>query len=203
MPNTRLLAKSKFVRGKGMVHGTTQQQIVKAADDLFYRQGFEHTSFTDIAKVVNISRGNFYHHFKTKDDILNAVIMARLDRTQQMLVDWEEEGATPKDRIKSYIRILLTNWALIKDYGCPVGTLCTELAKLNHASRDEANKVFTLFRVWLRKQFSLLGHTEDADRLAMHVLSWSQGVATLGNAFDDFKYVQQEVDKMCGWLDAL
>jgi AcrR family transcriptional regulator len=186
-----------------MAHGVTRKQIVEAADDLFYRQGFEHTSFADIAKVVNISRGNFYHHFKTKDDILDAVIKTRLDRTQHMLADWEGEGATPKDRIKSYIKILLTNWSMIKDYGCPVGTLCTELAKLNHASKAEANKVFTLFRLWLKNQFCQLGHMQDADALAMHVLSWSQGVATLGNAFDDYKYVKQEVDKMCDWLDAL
>jgi AcrR family transcriptional regulator len=181
----------------------TRQQIVAAADDLFYRQGFEHTSFADIAKVVNISRGNFYHHFKTKDDILDAVIKTRLDKTENMLADWENRGATPKDRIKCYIRILLTNWTMIKDYGCPVGTLCTELAKLNHASKDEANKVFTLFRLWLKQQFTLLGQEDGADALAMHVLSWSQGVATLGNAFNDLNYVQQEVDKMCDWLDAL
>jgi AcrR family transcriptional regulator len=186
-----------------MGHGATRQQIVEAADDLFYRQGYEHTSFADIAGMVNISRGNFYHHFKTKDDILDAVIKTRLDRTQHMLVDWEEEGATPRDRVKSYINILLTNWSLIKDYGCPVGTLCTELAKLNHASKDEANKVFTLFRVWLGNQFTQLGYRDDADALAMQVLSWSQGVATLGNAFNDFGYVKREVDKMCDWLDSL
>jgi TetR/AcrR family transcriptional regulator, transcriptional repressor for nem operon len=183
--------------------GGTRQQIVQAADDLFYRQGFEHTSFADIAKVVNISRGNFYYHFKTKDEILDAVIKTRLDRTQHMLTDWEEAGATPKDRIKSYLRILLTNWSMIKDFGCPVGTLCTELAKLNHVSRKDANKVFTLFRQWLNNQFAQIGHAKDADALAMHVLSWSQGVATLGNAFDDYKYVKQEVDNMCDWLDAL
>jgi TetR/AcrR family transcriptional repressor of nem operon len=181
----------------------TRQQIVEAADDLIYRQGFEHTSFADIAGVVNISRGNFYHHFKTKDDILDAVIKTRLGRTQQMLVDWEEERATPKDRIKSYIKIILTNWTMIKDYGCPVGTLCTELAKLNHASKVEANRVFTLCRTWLGNQFTQLGHRDDADALAMQVLSWSQGVATLGNAFNDFSYMKREVDKMCDWLDSL
>jgi AcrR family transcriptional regulator len=186
-----------------MVHGETRQQIIKAADDLFYRQGFEQTSFADIANVVNISRGNFYHHFKTKDDILDAVIKARLDNTQHMLTGWEEDGENPKERIKSYIRILLTNWPMIKNYGCPVGTLCTELAKLNHGSKSDANKVFTLFRLWLKNQFIQLGHTQDADALAMRVLSWSQGVATLGNAFDDLKYVKQEVDMMCSWLDSL
>jgi TetR/AcrR family transcriptional repressor of nem operon len=186
-----------------MGHNTTRQQIVEAADDLFYQQGFEHTSLADIATVVNISRGNFYHHFKTKDDILDAVIKIRLDRTQQMLADWEKKGSTPKGRIKSYIKILLTNWSMIKEFGCPVGTLCTELAKLNHTSKAEANKVFTLFRLWLENQFNQIGNTQDSDALAMHVLSWSQGVATLGNAFDDYKFVKLEVDKMCDWLDVL
>ncbi|MDD9913854.1 MAG: helix-turn-helix domain containing protein, partial [Rhodospirillaceae bacterium] len=37
---------------------------------LFYRHGFDHTSFADIAEAVQISRGNFYYHFRTKDDIL-------------------------------------------------------------------------------------------------------------------------------------
>lgn len=186
-----------------MGHGVTRHQIIEAADDLFYRQGFEHTSFADISSLVNISRGNLYHHFKTKDDILDAVIKIRLGRTQHMLTDWEEQGVTPKDHIKSYIKILLTNWPMIKDYGCPVGTLCTELTKLNHGSKAEANKVFTLFRVWLKAQFIELGHVKDADALAMHVLSWSQGVATLGSAFNDLQYVKQEVIKMCDWLDTL
>ncbi|SEQ01711.1 transcriptional regulator, TetR family [Amphritea atlantica] len=186
-----------------MGHGEKRHQIIEAADNLFYRQGFEHTSFADISTLVNISRGNLYHHFKTKDDILDAVIKVRLDRTQQMLTDWEEQAATPEDRIKCYINILLTNWPMIRDYGCPVGTLCTELAKLNHASKAEANKVFTLFRVWLKAQFTQLGYTQNADSLAMHVLSWSQGVATLGNAFDDLQYVRQEVKKMEDWLDDL
>lgn len=181
---------------------TTRQHIVEAADDLFYRQGFEHTSFADIAKVVKISRGNFYHHFKTKDDILDAVIKNRLDATEQMLADWEKQDS-PQARIKSYIQILVTNWAMIKDYGCPVGSLCTEMAKLRHDSKEDANKVFSLFRAWLKHQFILLGHKKNADELALQVLSWSQGVATLGNAFNDFKYVKQEVKRQCEWLDGL
>ncbi len=185
-----------------MNNTSTRQHIVEAADDLFYRQGFAHTSFADIAEVVNISRGNFYHHFKTKDDILDAVIKNRLDRTELILAQWGEQDS-PAARIKSYIEILITNWSMIKDYGCPVGTLCTEMAKLNHSSKEDANKVFTLFRIWLKRQFSLLGHKKKTDELAMQVLSWSQGVATLGNAFNDFKYVKREVKKMYEWLDTL
>ena len=182
---------------------TTRDQIVEAADHLFYRQGYEHTSFSDIADDVEISRGNFYYHFKTKDEILDAVIVARLAYTQRMLDRWDADGKEPRDRIRSFVNMLVANRADIKRYGCPVGTLCTELAKLGHASRDDANKLFTLFRAWLRRQFAALGRAQDADALAMHLLARSQGVATLANAFHDDKFIRQEVQLMCDWLESI
>jgi TetR/AcrR family transcriptional repressor of nem operon len=179
---------------------STRDNIIEAADQLFYRQGYEHTSFADIADAVKISRGNFYYHFKTKDQILDAVINARLANTQAMLDKWEIEGESPEERIRSFIHILIGNRAKIKRYGCPVGTLCTELAKLGHAAQGEANKLFTLFRTWLRRQFTLLGRKADADLLAMHLLARSQGVATLANAFHDEKFIRQEVQLLDDWL---
>jgi len=181
---------------------TTRSQIVEAADRLFYRQGFEHTSFADIADAVQISRGNFYYHFKSKDEILDAVINLRLANTRAMLDRWVIEGTGPADRIRSFIHILLANRADIKRYGCPVGTLSTELAKLGHPAQSEANELFTLFRAWLRRQFELLGRKPDADALAMHVLARSQGVATLANAFHDERFMKREVEEMYAWLDA-
>ena len=181
---------------------TTRDHIVEAADRLFYRRGFEHTSFSDIADVVQISRGNFYFHFKAKDDILDAVIDRRLAETQRMLGQWEAEGKEPADRILSFIHILIANRADIKRYGCPVGTLRAELAKLNHAAQGDANKLFTLFRTWLRRQFLLLGCNDDADARAMHLLARSQGVATLANAFHDEKFIRQEVRQMRDWLNS-
>jgi TetR/AcrR family transcriptional regulator, transcriptional repressor for nem operon len=181
---------------------TTRDHIVEAADQLFYRGGYEHTSFSDIADVVQISRGNFYYHFKTKDEILDAVIDARLAETRTMLEQWEDEASQPADRIRSFIHILIANRADIKRHGCPVGTLCTELAKLDHAAQAEANELFMLFRAWLRRQFVLLGREADADALALHLLARSQGVATLANAFHDDTFIRREVEHMCAWLKA-
>jgi TetR/AcrR family transcriptional repressor of nem operon len=181
---------------------TTRDRIVEAADRLFYRRGYEHTSFSDIADVVKISRGNFYFHFKSKDEILDAVINLRLANTRRKLEQWDSEGKEPAERIRSFIHILIANRADIKRYGCPVGTLCAELAKLNHGSQDEANEPFTLFRTWLRNQFASLGCEEDADTLAMHLLARSQGVATLANAFHDEKFIRREVQQMYDWLSS-
>lgn len=180
----------------------TRSQILEAADQLFYRQGYERTSFADIAAQVRISRGNFYYHFKTKDEILSAVIDLRLNNTRNMLDAWEVQGESPRERIGGFIEMLIMNRAKIMLYGCPVGTLCNELAKLDHAAHVDANKLFTLFREWLQRQFSLLGRETDADALAMHLLARSQGIATLASAFRDESFIRREVTRMYDWLDA-
>lgn len=179
---------------------TTRERIVEAADRLFYRHGYDNTSFADIAENVRISRGNFYHHFKSKDEILQAVIALRLANIRDMLDKWDSAGESPADRIRCFIRILIANQAKIMRFGCPVGTLSSELAKLDHPSQAEAHELFELFRNWLRAQFVLLGRAADADALALHLLARSQGVASLANAFHDEDFIEREVDDMCDWL---
>jgi len=181
---------------------TTRDRIVEAADDLIYRQGYSHTSFSDIAAAVRISRGNFYHHFKSKDAILDAVIDARLSDTELMLDHWEVTGERPQDRIISFIEMMVVNGPLISNYGCPVGTLSTELAKMQHPSGPKAARLFTLFLSWLAGQFISLGRHDDADALAAHLLVWSQGVATLAQALGDENFIDQQVSEMRDWLNS-
>lgn len=180
---------------------STRDQIVITADDLFYRQGFEATSFADIAADVGISRGNFYHHFKTKDAILNAVIDRRLANTETMLEGWETND-DPIKRIRAFVNILIDNRTKIMLHGCPVGTLCAELTKLEHHASSRATEVFSLFQRWLIKQFEAHG-CPKADVLAMHLLARSQGIAALANAFRDEAFIRREVNELYAWLDGV
>ena len=183
-----------------MSANNTRRQIVDVADRLFYEHGFEASSFADIARDVGLSRGNFYYHFKTKDEILAAVIAQRISNTRAMLETWEQDTESPSDRILSFVHILIANRTKIMAYGCPVGTLCNELAKLDHVAKDEAAGLLTLFRNWLAGQFAALGRDADADALALHLLMRSQGVATLATAFRDEQFIRREVADIEAWL---
>lgn len=182
---------------------STRDHIIQAADQLFYERGFEKTSFADIAESVQISRGNFYYHFKSKDDILAAVIDQRATKTAAMLDSWAQKASTPLARLRCFAELLIQNRKNIQRFGCPVGTLCAELSKLDHPSQGEAGMIFGQFRTWLSEQFEALGHGPDADALAMHLLSRSQGIASLANAFHDERFIRHEVKLIEDWLEEL
>lgn len=78
-----------------------------------------------------------------------------------MLEQWEAEEPEPVVRIRRFVEIVVTNRVDIQSYGCPVGTLTTELAKLGHPALGDAGGLFTLFREWLREQFTRLGHEAE------------------------------------------
>lgn len=181
----------------------TRQAIVATADMLFYQRGVASTSFSDIAAHVNISRGNFYHHFKSKDDILEAVIALRSARTGAMLAAWGAEERDPAMRLRRFARMMVDNGDAIRRFGCPVGALCSELARHQHPAREDAARIFGLFRAWLRAQFEALGHGQDADALALHLLVRSQGIAALAHAFHDDALIRREVLLVEDWLRSL
>ena len=51
-----------------------KNEILDVAEELFVTKGYDNTSTNDILNRVGIARGTLYYHFKSKEDILNAMI---------------------------------------------------------------------------------------------------------------------------------
>lgn len=69
-----------------------RNEILDAADELFVQKGFDGTSTNDILEKVGIARGTLYHHFKSKEDIMDALI----DRYSDGLLDAAQVIASDK-----------------------------------------------------------------------------------------------------------
>ncbi len=52
----------------------TKARIFKAAKDILRKKGYEELSIKNICEEAGVSNGSFYHHFKTKDDLLSYYI---------------------------------------------------------------------------------------------------------------------------------
>lgn len=80
-----------------------RNEILDAAEELFVTKGYDKTSTNDILDKVKIARGTLYYHFKSKEDILNAMI----DRINSSLIARAEAVAKNKS-VPIVERIVMT-----------------------------------------------------------------------------------------------
>ena len=70
-----------------------RNEILDVASELFVQKGFEGTSTNDILEKVGIARGTLYYHFKSKEEILDAIV----ERINQQVVERLEEIVCKKE----------------------------------------------------------------------------------------------------------
>jgi len=183
--------------------GQTRDEIIEAARALFYRRGYARTSFSDIVKHTGIQRGNIYHYFKTKDDILDAVIEQRASEYRAALSAWDEALPDPRDRLRRFVQMVVSNREDLSRYGCPIGSLSTELGKETHTHKESARRLFDLFRDWLTVQFSALGDPQLARARALHLLGRTEGISLMGHVYNDPDFIAAETEIVEQWIDTL
>ena len=175
----------------------TRNTIIKAANKLFYQQGFHQTAFSDIVKEVGLSKGNITYHFKSKDDILQAVLQRRMQKTQETLDLWDTQYLDAKERLICFINSLQEGKSDLTRYGCPNGTLASELGKSNALTRELSKHVFDLIRHWLTDQFLALGFPADqANEKALELFTRGQGICVLSHVYSDENMFTNEVNHL-------
>lgn len=182
----------------------TRINIVECASRLFYEHGYDGTSFSDIVDASGLFRGNIYHYFKTKDDILKAVIEQHLEEYRALLAKWDKELPDAKARMHAFVDMIAGRKTELAEYGCPIGSLNTELAKDRRDLQGTARALFDLLRAWLSSRFRDLGRSNaEAESLALHLLGRAQGVAVISHVYRDTKLLQNETSGLHAWLEQL
>ncbi len=177
-----------------------RQRIIDAADNLFYRRGYNQTSFQDISDATGIPRGNFYYYFKTKDEILSAVVNSRVAGLSVMLNQCESATSDARERLLLFSNMLDYKRDDVIQSGCPIGSLSSELAKDGVELHEISRQVFVLLRDWLRQQFASLG-LSNADDLAMDLLAKLQGITVIACAFKDAAFVKRSHQEIKHWIE--
>lgn len=177
-----------------------RQRIIEAADSLFYRRGYNQTSFQDISDATGIPRGNFYYYFKTKDDILNAVVDTRIADLTLMVNSCESATSDARERLLMFSNMLEHQQDDVIQSGCPIGSLTTELAKDEPALHEKSRQPFELLRNWIKSQFESLG-LSNAEDLAMDLLAKLQGVTVMACAFKDVEYLKRSHHEIKDWIN--
>ena len=186
----------------------TRTDIVGCVTRLFYKLGYEATSFSDIVEASGLYRGNIYHYFKSKEEILRAVVEQRLAEFHTLLAKWDKVHINPKAKLLAFVEMITCHQSELVEYGCPIGSLNTELGKdrrdLQVAARAlSLPRLFDLFRDWLAASFVELGRDAEAKTLALHLLGRAQGIAVIAHVYEGKRLLKRETAQLEEWIRQL
>ncbi|MCX7921239.1 MAG: TetR/AcrR family transcriptional regulator [Clostridia bacterium] len=81
-----------------------KNEILDVAQELFVTKGFEHTAVSDIVKKVGVSQGTFYYYFKSKDDILTAILQRYAESISSTITKVvEDRQISPQNKLQFII----------------------------------------------------------------------------------------------------
>ncbi len=178
-------------------------RLIEAAKLAFYRQGFARTTLAAVATLAEVPLGNVYYYFRTKDDLLAAVIDAYLRELRAQLTRWEWVP-DPRQRLLSLLQAEREGQDELARYGCPYGSLCQELAKGDTPLTTLAAQLFETHIEWAAEQFRLMGKdATEARELAVDLIASLQGAFVLAFSFRSPALLERQLERLHTWIESL
>lgn len=189
-----------------------KENIVHEALRLFSLQGFLNTSIDDILTRTNSSKGGLYNHFKSKDDLFQAV----LSEARKMWRHRVLAGLDGLDRPLDQVRRILVNYRdrYLMDSenipgGCVFVTLSVELDDQRPDLAAAVNEGFTRFKAMLRRlldqarQAGELKAEADAGSLSEMLFAGMLGASVLFGMNKSARDLKRAIDPLLNYLDDL
>jgi len=153
-------------------------RLLREAAGLFRDKGYERTTVRDLAAAVGIQSGSLFHHFRTKEEILKAVMVETIRLNTALMQAAVAAADTHQDKLRALIRTELES--INGQTGEAMAVLVFEWRSLSEAARAEVLELRDIYEaLWL----DVLGALNDekvvlADpfvvrRMLTGALSWT------------------------------
>jgi len=171
----------------------TRLTILHKAFELIYTKGYQTTSIDEIIATTQVTKGAFYYHFKTKDEMGVAIIEEILKPTmQEHFIKPTEASQNPiKDFYNMISYLLLEDPFLQVKYGCPVGNLTQEMTPWNTKFSEALAELVDLWKATIinsiekGKEAGLIRKDVVGEQVAFFILSGYWGIRNFGKLQND------------------
>ena len=178
-------------------------RLVEAAKLAFYHRGFATTTLADVAVLAEVSLGNMYYYFRTKDALLAAVIDAHVRELKARFAEWDQDP-DPRQRLWSWLQAEREGQHELARYGCPYGSLGQEISKTEAPAIALIAQLLEVHIEWVAKQFRLLGkESTEAHGLAVGLVAAVQGTLLLSCSLRSPALLDHQLDRLHTWIASL
>jgi len=162
--------------------GNRRQHIIELAAEVVYRQGFKGTSVENVLEIAGVGKGNFYHYFRSKDE-LGVAIIGELEKWFAGPPGDEMFSASksPERRLRDYLDYVAA--ARRRDNrGDPLGNLAAELGDVEPFAkplRRAVNALLDRLEALVSEYALERGVTLQARAVARELAAQIHGLSTL------------------------
>ena len=115
----------------------SRERIVERAAELFAERGIAGTSLDEVLAAAAAGKGQFYHYFRGRDDLVEAAVAHRCAQVLAGLTQALASVSTLAE-LERALAGFAAGFEQMGLPGCPIGTLATEVAGRNEAARLQA-----------------------------------------------------------------
>ncbi|HUW37872.1 MAG TPA: TetR/AcrR family transcriptional regulator [Rhodocyclaceae bacterium] len=164
--------------GAAAEESNRRAELIRSAGRLFHEQGYDATTIRDIAAAVGMRSGSPFYHFKSKQEILKAVVLEGLNSALAGMAAVTREGLGPQETFRGLIRAHLGT--ILEHGGDFMPVLLYEWRALSAESRAEIVALKNRYEaVWQKtlgelKQAGLIRTDTKLSRLLIFgALNWT------------------------------
>jgi TetR/AcrR family transcriptional regulator, transcriptional repressor for nem operon len=172
------------------VHHESKAALLNAALAVFRVKGYAATRVEDICEAADLTKGSFFHHFKSKEDLALAAAEHWITVTSPTFVSAAYQTLPdPLDRLLAYIdfrKALLTG--ALPEFTCFAGTMIQEVYETHPAVRDACEKSISGHAATLEADIDeamrlyCVDPSFSAESLALYTQAVMQGAFILAKA---------------------
>lgn len=188
---------------------STREAILTAATRLMGVHGYRNTSLDDVLRDSGVGKGNFYYHFRSKEElgfaILDQFIEGFLDRTLRPC--FSDDGGRALQQIRCFVdRVLSVQRERNGVGGCPLGNLAAELSDLHEGFRSRLDGVFSTWRQRLTRALCEAQASGDVradcrpESVASFLVAALEGAMLMAKLTRDIGVMEQCVGEMKRYL---
>ena len=181
----------------------TREKILDAVFELVYIYGYNGTSMSMILKKCEIPKGSLYHYFKSKKEMVLAVIKERLAPRMDTFYDFSNDANEhPIDVLIAAIKKVATKEQLVL-YGCPLNRLNQEMSPID---KDFEDAIIPIYEHIKSKIITLLNDANlqiESNSLAEFVIATVWGALSLSPKQSSHKRYLDTVTPLINYLTLL